>query len=234
VIPVYNRQLSLDVIDILKDYKPTEEKRVETVEEPSDYIKKIYIIIGVEAMHVWTPRELTAIMLHELGHVFIHTANLPGIIIGIVKKIVAASIPTRIAAGAVLQYLGYLTGSLISISTFFSIGVLLFFVSHSLTFLEHRTEYKADQFAAKYGYGDEMIKALYKIHHIEVKKIEQTPWYKKILKALWEFFIYAPDHPPSSKRIERLSDDIEESYKQMYPKLSKELNIIISDIKSEA
>lgn len=227
VVPIYNRQLSLDIIDLFRDYKPSEDKKVETIEEPEKYIRKIYIVLGDKLINLLTPRELTAIFLHELGHVYAHTANLPRMIVSILKKITAASIPVRIGAGIFFH-------AVIGMPILITVMLISFFLSRSMTFIEHRGEYKADQFAVKYGYGDELIKVLYKIHNIETNEQKNIHWLKKLLNFFIEIFVYPSSHPDTPKRIIKISEDLEEEYKQMYPKLSKEIGIILSDIKSEA
>ena len=226
VVPIYNQQLSLDVIDLFKDFAAGKNlRKLETVEEVSKYIKKIYIVFGDKSINLFTPRELTAILLHELGHCFIHTANMPTMIIGLLRKIV---ITVELIPKIILI-------PLISISLvqLFIITATLFIICRSLTFLEHRSEYKADQFASKYGYGDEIIKVLYKLHNIQEEVQSKYSWIKKVLHFIMEFFI-PKTHPKETQRILKASEEIIVDYKKMYPKVSKELNIILSDIKGEA
>ena len=142
VIPIYTRLFSLDLLTLYKDYKIDGNiKNLNVIEEPSKYIKKIHIIFGYEFINMMSPRELTSILLHELGHVFAHTANLPRLLVGYFKTFlnIILSIPMTIPI--------YLVTMAIVIT-----------LMRSFSFLDHRKEYKADQFAAKYGYGDEMIK----------------------------------------------------------------------------
>ena len=101
-------------------------------------------------------------------------------------------------------------------------------IVRSLTFLEHKSEYHADQFAVKYGYADEMIKVLYILRN---KTLEtEEAWWKKI----WDFIdgLFSPSsHPTNAKRIEEINDDMLKEYKKLYPKLSNELSIILTDVK---
>jgi len=226
VVPIYNQQLSLDVINLFKDYETNKNiRKLDIVEEPAKYIESIYIIFGDGIVSMFSPRELTAILLHELGHSFTHTANMPTIIIGLLRKVIITIelIPKIILIPLI---------SLSIIQAFF-ITAVCFIVCRSLTFLEHRGEYKADQFAAKYGYGDEMIKVLYQFNLIQEDVLSKFSWWKKVLFFITRFFIPS-SHPKSTKRMLELSDKMLDDYKKMYPKVSKELTIILSDLKSEA
>ncbi len=225
VIPIYNQVLSIDLINILKDYEAGENIRnVDVVEEPSKYIKKMYIMFGDELIDMFSPRELTAILLHELGHVFTYTANLPRILLSLFQKSVGI-------AGMMLKTPILWLLNLISLPAYIISSLIIMIVVRTLTFLEHKSEYKADQFAAKYGYGDEMIKVLYKLHNKQIERQSQQTWYEKI----WNFIgtIFQPSsHPASSKRIKEVNEQILKDYKKMYPTLSNELNIILKDINS--
>jgi hypothetical protein len=219
VIPIYKQMISADVINLFKDYQVNGNIRnLEIVEEPSKYIDKLYIIIGKPMFTDFSPRELTAILLHELGHSFTYTSNLPRIILSVFDKIF-------FTANTTVNFFispGFLSAPII-ISSF----IISFIVMRSLTFLEHKSEYRADQFAAKYGYGDEIIKVLYKFKLAE--KAQKQSWFKKVFEFI-KTVLLVSTHPSNSKRIKELNNSMINDYKRLYPKLSKELNIILQDI----
>lgn len=222
IIPVYNQNFSIDIINIFKNFEASEDvKTLEVVEEPSKYISKIYVIFGEELIKDFTPRELTSILLHELGHAYIFTSNVPRLILHIINKISSF-------VGKVLSL--PIWTMIIAFPIYLSSLILAVVLTRSLTFLDHKEEYKADQFSAKYGYGDEMIKVLYTIHKMESKNINKQSWFEKIINFVKE--IFSPSsHPKSSKRISELSDGLIDDYKGMYPKISKELDVILQDVK---
>lgn len=225
VIPVYDQLISSDLINILKDYQASGNIRnLEIVEEPSKYIKKIYVIFGIELINTFSPRELTAIFLHELGHVFTYTSNLPRILLALVKNTVGTI--GQFFKTPILYILNIFT-----LPIYFMTMILIITFVRTLTFLEHKSEYRADQFAAKYGYGDEMIKVLYKFHNKYIETESKKAWYKKIWDYIEEIFVPS-SHPQSSKRIEELSEKMSADYKKLYPNLNKELSIILRDIKA--
>ena len=225
VIPIYNRSLSLDLLDIFKDFEAGKNiKTLNIVEESNKYIKKMYIIFGNDIIDMFSERELTAIFLHELGHSFTYTANLPRILLTLFQKSVGI-------AGMMLKTPILTLLNLLTLPTYIISSLIVMTLVRSLTFMEHRSEYKADQFAVKYGYGDEMIKVLYKLHNKQVEAESKQEWYTKI----WNFIggLFTPSsHPKSSKRIEEINEQMLTSYKKLYPKLSDELNIILKDIKN--
>jgi len=173
---------------------------------------------------IFSPRELTAILLHELGHVYTYTSNLPRVMVALFIKV--TNIAGKLFKVPILSLL-----NMLSIPAYIISSLVIITVSRSLTFLEHRSEYRADQFAAKYGYGDELIKVLYKLHNKSVETEKHKRWYAK----LWNFIteIFTPSsHPQSSKRIVELSEKMLEDYKKLYPALSNELSIILKDIRT--
>lgn len=223
VIPMYNRLISADLLTIFKDYEIDGNIRtLSVVEEPSKYIKKLYIIFGKDFIDAFSPRELTAIFLHELGHGFAHTANLPRFLLALLQK--SVGIVGMITRVPILWLLNLMTFPAYIVS-----ALIVMTVVRSLTFIQHRTEYKADQFPTKYGYFDEMVKVLNKLHHKQIELDARKVWWEKV----WEFInhLFIPSsHPNSLRRIEKLNDKMLVSYKKLYPKLSNELNIILSDI----
>jgi len=225
VIPIYNQLISTDLIMIFKNYEAGDNiKDLEIVEEPSKYIKKMYIMFGDQLIDMFSPRELTAILLHELGHCYTYTANLPRILLALFQK--GAGI-----AGIMLKTPLLWLFNLITLPAYIIASLTVITIVRSLTFIEHRGEYKADQFAAKYSYGDEMIKVLYRLHNRKLEIDAQKSWWEKV----WSFIekIFSPaSHPTSSSRIEELNEQMINDYKKLYPKLSDELNIILKDIKN--
>lgn len=224
VIPVYNQTISTDLVNLLKDFEAGENlKNLTVVEEQSKYIDKVYIIIGLDLLNMFSPRELTAILLHELGHVYTYTSNLPRILVNLLQK--SVGIAGNVFKTPILLFL-----NLFTVPAYIVSSLIIITLVRSLTFLEHRSEYRADQFPIKYGYGDEFVRVLYKLHTKHIEKDKQKIWYKK----LWDFinYIFIPSsHPLSSKRIEEMSDKMLQDYKKLYPHLDKELSIILKDIK---
>jgi len=223
VIPIYNQVISADLLNVFKDYEAGENiKSLSVAEEPAKYIKKLYIILGIDIVDMFPPRELTAILLHETGHSFTYTANLPRILLALFQKGIGV-------AGMILRVPILWLFNLISLPAYIVSALIVMTIVRSLTFLEHKSEYKADQFPVKYGYGDEMVKVLYKLHNKQVEKESQKAWWEKV----WDFIegLFSPSsHPSSSRRIEEVNDQMINDYKKLYPKLSNELSIILKDI----
>jgi hypothetical protein len=225
VIPVYNRALSLDLLTVCKKFEAGESiSDLNVVEEPSKYIDKLVIIFGNTLIKQFTPRELTAILLHELGHGYIHTSNLPRLLVTLFDKVGRVG---GLITNSILWFLKILT---FNVSLFFTMIFAL--ITRTATFFEHQGEFKADQFAAKYGYGDEMIKILYKFHNFSKKEKDKQNWLVKILNYLSEV-LRPSSHPEDIKRIIKISEVMMTDYKKMYPQLSDELSIILTDIKKQ-
>jgi len=224
VIPIYNQTISTDLINLLKDFESGENlKNLNVIEEPSKYIKKVYIIIGIDLINMFSPRELTSILLHELGHVYTYTSNLPRLLLNVFQKFVG--FVGEIFKTPILAIL-----NLLSLPSYAIASLIVITLTRSLTFLEHKSEYRADQFPIKYGYGDEFVKVLYKLHSRQVEVEKHRAWYEKLWGFINSWFIPST-HPASSKRINEISDKILDEYKKIYPNLDKELSIILKDIK---
>jgi hypothetical protein len=227
VIPIYNQIISTDLIDLLKDFESGENlKNLNVIEEPSKYIKKIYIIMGIDLINMFSPRELTSILLHEFGHVYTYTSNLPRILLNLFQRLVGFA--GQIFKTPILAILNFL-----SLPAYLVASLIVITLTRSLTFLEHKSEYRADQFPIKYGYGDEFVKVLYKLHKSQARIEESRPWYEKLLNFINSWFIPST-HPLSSKRIDEMSDKILDDYKKLYPHLNKELSIILKEIKHKS
>lgn len=218
VVPIYNRELGIDknIFKIVSSDSVKIDKPLQNVEESIKYIKKIYILMGDEYFKIFTGRELTSIVLHELGHVFAHTSRFSYLLARTVRKysFIGSGMSLVFGAGAV---------SALAIP----ISLLLFTISRSMTFLDHREEYNADQYAVKYGYGDEAIRALSRFGF-------EPPEKKGFWRRLFEWIrslLFPKTHPEDRKRICGLVNKIRNEYINLYPKLKDELTIIFSDLK---
>lgn len=220
VLPVYNKLFSLDIINLLKNYQKEEKiQNIERVTEPTKYLKAIYVVIGNEMLEMLSAPELVGVLLHELGHAFTYTSGFPLLIMNILDKIRSAiyTLP-----GFVMK-----TMTFIALKSYV-VPALVYLVFRTLTFLEHRGEYKADQFAVKYGYGDELAKVFHKYYHITERSKEG--WFLRVLKKLFYIFTYGTTHPDLKDRIEYISEKIVEEYGNMYPYAKKELKNVFRDI----
>jgi len=225
VIPIYNQVISSDLINNFKDFeKGNNLKNLNVIEEPSIYIKKIYIIFGNDMINTLSSRELTSVLLHEFGHVFTYTSNLPRILLAFFEKFLSSF-------GLVAKMIFAVIIKILAIPIIYGVfsSLLFLIIIRSLTFTEHQSEYRADQFPIKYGYGDEFLKVLRKFHIKQVEIEKQKAWYRKI----WESFrslTTVSSHPAPAKRIQEISEKITNEYKLLYPKLSKELSIILKEV----
>ena len=196
VIPIYK-----GILFKTKNLK-TIKKLLEDDKKKNVYIDKIYIVFGDKLIDKFSPRELTSILLHELGHVYQHSSHL----FDVLKK--------TINFGSI-----FLTLSLVGI-----LPALL--MMRSLTFLDHFDEYDADKFTIKYGYGDETIKVLNKLNFLKNKKrsYDVRDIFLNLIKI-----IIGSTHPSNSKRICKVAKESFKKYKNLYPKQSKELTVILNN-----
>ena len=224
VIPVYNRSLpiSMNLWTKVKSIFSREKKfeEIKNVEESAKYIEKIYIFIGDKLINSLANRGLTSIVLHELGHTFAHTSNFPNIIEKWVRILSTVGLVKTLFVGSIIP------GTGLSVP----ISITLLVVSRSLTFVEHLGEYSADKYAAKYGYGDEIIRVLNRFQQEEDISNRQKNFLKKLYDAIVRLF-FPRTHPKDSKRICKVAEEMRSKYKKMYPKMSNELTTILNDLK---
>jgi len=166
-------------------------------------IEKLNLILGENIISLLSPRELTAMFLHEVGHIVNHTSKFIDIITatGQISKLILL---------------------VLHISGFVILLPLLIVVSRTLTWTSHIGEYNADKFAVEYGYGDEFISL---IHKFDKKHSESLSNISKIILSVWHF-IFGSTHPDYKDRIEKVSKIMINDYTDKY-KLDKKTKRIL-------
>ncbi len=203
VIPIYNGRFYKKV---KHDIKSTDENTI----EGSQYIDRIYITFGRTLINNSSHKQLTAILLHELGHAYLHKSH----VMSFVKTI------TKVSTGIGTIVVSLLNGILIPLF------LPLFLVSRTFSFLDHREEYNADNFALKYGYGDDFAKTMLLSHKYETNNKTKM---KKIFDSLM-YLLLPPEHPHSKNRIKNLNSTYLKKYQKIYPDIKNELTIIFKQL----
>lgn len=224
VIPFYSAYIPTpysaveNIKGIIKGDLPVLTKK----EKASEYINKIYIILGDELIDFCSNRELTAIVLHELGHVYGHTSNLPSMIQNLLTVIRSSTLFKSIV----------LLPFIMTVKLALLINIIALIVTRTLTFFEHAGEYQSDKFVASYGYGQDLITVLNKFKNAKYKYIKQQSIMSKIFTILKDI-LFPATHPKDESRICKLMDTIKKEYKSMYPKLKPELSILFNELKCD-
>lgn len=168
-------------------------------------VKKIHILLGMVLLKkvVQTPEQMTAIILHEFGHV---------------KQCFEKNTEKLYRKHILLHF--FETLNLIPIiSSLVLIPYIL--TSRSLFFTQHMREYDADDFAAKYGYGDELRDFFQHSHNIhEQYRKERRLALSDILNSL-RILILSNSHPEFEKRANELSKNMKNKYADKYPNSNK-------------
>lgn len=160
-------------------------------------VKKINLIFGNGFINKHTSRELTAILLHEIGHLTNYLTKASQLFLMILSPIFA-----------VLQGLRMIP---IISSVVFPLYILC---SRSLFFIQHVGEYQADKFVAKMGYGDELISAIQKWQK-ESTKIKKSLTLMQRISMIGQF-LKGSTHPTDIHRIEKLIEGIKTEYLKQY------------------
>jgi len=169
-------------------------------------IERLHFFIGSKLIASAQPKQMTAILLHEIGHVTKHVSVLTSKIETLLHHIQFA--------------FSYIT--LLKILFF----PILIITSRSLNFKNHIDEYDADKFVNKYGYGDELASWLSNESKLlNIKNNKRTGLmivYDTIIK-----FLFGESHPDFDKRLLEVVNNMKQTYSKEYDTLK--LNQILND-----
>lgn len=217
VLPIYSRDIP--IAQLFKNVIQNLNNNIVEFKDNFKYVDTIYIIFGEGFIKDLSNRELTAIFLHELGHAYQHTSNLP------------------ILFKTLLSHLNLLNPILFLFSVFGTftpiVNASLLIFSRSITVMDHSDELEADDFMVSNGYGDEGIRLFNRFRLMQ----KETDRKKSILTKLYDFFVslFLPrSHPNDEKRMCYLFNKLKTDYKNEYPELDKELTIALSGINCES
>lgn len=168
-------------------------------------IKNLNIILGEKVIKMATPRELTALFLHEIGHIVNHI----GKFFSIVQKSAAI---TKMILFMVNLYIGSLY-----------LIPLTIIMTRTLFWTLHMGEYNADKFVAEYGYGDEFITLSHKFEKSRSLSSEST--IVRTILFIYKF-IFGSTHPTTKERINKIAEIMKNDYADKY-KLDKKTKIIL-------
>ena len=191
--------------------------------EISDIIKNvsdIYLWIGIPFLKMFTSGELTAILLHELGHIYIDIHNPVYAIMNAVDNIIIRfleKVRNIIVLGSFIRHLLDQTHlSAISLSYLY---LFIYILKLPCRFCSRKNENLADNYAVKMGYGDELISAFEKLDK-EVEKYKSQSFIFKIYYLIVNI-LQLSTHPKFRDRINKIMDDIEKDYSEEYPHMKK-------------
>jgi hypothetical protein len=212
IFPVYTRELPKIIGNNIKSSNP---------EDAKQYIKAIYLTLGKKIIKEFSPKQLTSILLHELGHVYQHTSNL---------GMIFPSLLNFLAKGGMQDLDDLKDTSPIRKTLTIPLIAAMFPLSRSLTFSDHMEELNADDYANRYGYGDELAKVFYKFNKWTGGKKKSSSWLGRIWDKMKKIFSLST-HPSDIDRVCSIIDKMKKDYKNKYPTLSKQISIIYADIK---
>lgn len=236
VIPIYNVN---NVKEVVKTFvnrlsssvgsiSPDDLKITQSVVESEKNIKRIYMFIGKPLLDVMTPAELVSIILHEIGHIYIASTNL----IDSVSEFFKFVFNNTFRFFAIFKLYNSMVNNIVIMSTqlFICYQLIVLGLVHGITFTQRVAEYKSDNFAVKYGYGDELINVLnifgkYKKREYSgqnrLSVIEK--WFYKFI-VLVKMILNPQVHPEDDARIKNLEKQIFNEYKKLYPNYKQIIN----------
>jgi len=237
VITVYKKNRFKDIIKTIADKFSTKQKKVSiedlpkltTVSENSELVERIYIFIGKPLLKLLTPQEMMAVLLHEFGHVYSATSDVPDTIMALLKPFLTAS--TFLLS--ILRRTGVLE---MAVELFILYQVVISVFIHGISFTQRIGETKADNFVVKYGYADELVNVLNKFKGKE----KDNPGFVGLVKKFFSeiirilFFVFnPPEHPTEDKRIKNLEDQIYGSFKKYYPHYGEAIDLVRADYRRQ-
>lgn len=179
--------------------KPNKDVKIKETKDMIQFInvKKVNLIFGNNFIKMHTSQELTAILLHEIGHLTNYLTKASQLFLTVLSPIFS-----------ILQGLRMLP--IVSIVLF----PLYILCSRSLFFIQHMGEYQADKFVAKMGYGDELISAIEKWKKESIKIKKSLTLMQRI--SMIGQFLKGSTHPTDISRIEKLIESIKVEYLKRY------------------
>ena len=177
-------------------------KTIGEIEKTEDSIKlgnvrKVYIVLGMLLVDDLTPRQLTAVFLHEIGHIVNHISN--------TLKTVSSFMGKLHPVLETLNLIPVLNAVILP---------LYIITSRTLSFSSHMGEYHADKFAVEYGYGDELISVMHKWNKESVKEESELTFSRMLYNI--KNFILGTSHPDYKDRIKKMISEIKEAYANKY------------------
>ena len=151
-----------------------------------------HVFVSTELINLFTERELMAVLLHEVYHnTKKHTYK------ELMYKYPLFYLASFVAI-TTISTMGLMFAGILSLFLIIKGGGIFF----NMTF-GRNMEYKADSFAAKYGYGDDLISALKKIKAWvkEKTKYVQCGMWCKIMEKLDRII---DEHPTMKNRIQNI------------------------------
>jgi len=211
VIDIARSSLWVDNCGIIPTFKKTGEiiKKEDLVKLGS--VKKVNIILGEKIISIATPRELTALFLHEIGHLVNHI----GMFVSVVQK---SMLLTKFILFVVNLFIGAI----------YLIPIMII-VTRTLFWTSHVGEYNADKFVVEYGYGDEFISLFHKFEKHFTVDSETT--IVKVLIRIYSFIV-GSTHPKNEERIRKIADIMKNEYSDKY-KLNKKIKKILDQYSTE-
>lgn len=239
IIPVYKadavKDLGSHLINIIggKSYNkdvisPKSLEQLKFVREPARAVKTLYLMMGIPLLKKITGGEFVALLLHELGHVYSVTSNLPYQILTKIRDILSAIDNQQIILLIMVAIYHII---------FFYI-LVVYGIIYGITLINRRSETAADRYATIYGYGDDLISLLSKFnsktkyHPIISNNLILSRLVTNI-KNIFKFIIKPTDHPIEQKRINDIEDLIFNEYKNLYPSYNALIELVKKDVDEE-
>lgn len=153
---------------------------------------------------ILTPREIEAILLHEAFHnKDLHIWKKVAYESAFTYLIAFVSITTIVATGG-LPFLGFLIGFLMKNLSNIAYARIV----------GRRHEIKADEYAVKYGYANELASSLTKLENL-MRKMQSKYICNKVCQFERKISEAIDEHPPFKKRVEIILKKAEELDKAM-------------------
>lgn len=160
------------------------------------HVDVLYLLIGMDLIKESEPRQITAILLHEIGHVTEHISTTSAIIEHYLEK---------------MKFITDLLSRIPIINFVFS--PLFIITSRTLHFRNHAYEYGADKFAVRYGYGDDLAEWCMNTMTSQSSKVPKNiTGLTYMMKQLFE----GSSHPSFKKRLIAVIKDMKSNYSKEY------------------
>jgi hypothetical protein len=216
-----------DFLDFGHFFPKIFDKNLKEIPKLDNSMKGFFLLFTSGMINICDKRELIAILLHELGHIYKWPSMLNRIFLFFLKILNKSSMLFSVRSILVLQ-IGILPITLL----------LALILSKTINFFDHREEYAADNFAVQFGYGKELVSSFKKMESTVNNYTENLHILQKFIHMIYKLFLYRDTHPNFEDRIDKILTDIKKEYvnqndfaKSFLIKQVKDLNFDFSKIK---
>jgi hypothetical protein len=191
--------------------------KLEEIPKLDRNIDGLFILFTSKIIKELNEKQLMSVLLHEMGHVYTWPSGLRYLFLFSVKCLDKLS---KVGGGIYLKVSGF------SGIPFLFLAIIIFLIISLITsktenLFDHKDEYKADNFAAQYGYGKHLLNALQILNKQSIDVKKKLSFIDKFKIFFNNYFNSGDTHPNFNNRTETILNNIKKEYCDRYDDFGK-------------